>query len=126
MVKFTIGGKEVPLDKNEMTGTMVDISSVYNYFPSSVYKFVLAEIYSIFKDLKFSKPDPFSCFLYSGRYVSSVRSLINGCIRFNYYLLFGACFRIEHDFPSITYTFDGGADMTIHPKQYIFERSVRK
>ncbi|KMZ62128.1 hypothetical protein ZOSMA_48G00480 [Zostera marina] len=99
ILDVTMAGKS--LDLTGVKGASFNIFNVYTALPENMYNAVLTEIQTTYPNLNFSPTDPFSCFRYGNGTVDAIDEL---------------------SFPSIFYTFQGGAQMEIHPEQYIMKR----
>ncbi|KAI4971172.1 hypothetical protein ZWY2020_002086 [Hordeum vulgare] len=95
-----VGGVKLQLPTNifdigESKGTIIDSGTTLAYLPGVVYNAIMSKVFAQYGDMPLKNDQDFQCFRYSGS--------------------------VDDGFPIITFHFEGGLPLNIHPHDYLFQ-----
>ncbi|VAI90580.1 unnamed protein product [Triticum turgidum subsp. durum] len=95
-----VGGVKLQLPTNifdieESKGTIIDSGTTLAYLPQVVYNAIMSKVFARYGDMPLKNDQDFQCFRYSGS--------------------------VDDGFPIITFHFEGGLPLNIHPHDYLFQ-----
>ncbi|KAI4981247.1 hypothetical protein ZWY2020_021732, partial [Hordeum vulgare] len=100
-----VGGVKLQLPTNifyigESKGTIIDSGTTLAYLRGVVYNAIMSKVFAQYGDMPLKNDQDFQCFRYSGS--------------------------VDDGFPIITFHFEGGLPLNIHPHDYVFQNRVGK
>ncbi|VAI78469.1 unnamed protein product [Triticum turgidum subsp. durum] len=95
-----VGGVKLQLPTNifgieESKGTIIDSGTTLAYLPGVVYNAIMSKVFAQYGEMPLKNDQDFQCFRYSGS--------------------------VDDGFPIITFHFEGGLPLNIHPHDYLFQ-----